>query len=421
MLKPLVVFTYAPAGLGHIRVADALISGIPRDIPYAEFAPSDRTTETTHRFTSLNVPARHVMEYFQRGAPEALFTKLYVGYLKSHPDGLLEQFVRLIKKQQERPEKIVIVATHFGLAYQLGAIKSRLESELGVEINLIVQVTDDSPQIIWYVDSADLIVAPSHKTKDALEVFAVQNRLRKVPIEVAPYPVDLNFAKVLPPHKITERRNQYNPERTTPINVAIPVSGAAVGMEFFLHLMMHLHKKSSRFVFHVICRKAPFTQNFLRKVKYRDYVKLHISSDYKAVVDMYHRVYMENVIAAEVTKPSEQAFKALLRNDSVGGSFLLLAEPVGRQERDNIDFLNRHSFLPGYEGEYDKPNSLRGYILPYGSQASADMIWNLFTSKKALNAFNNFVAKQSNSETGDDGVVKFWEIVCRFCKNRQLW
>ncbi len=182
---------------------------------------------------------------------------------------------------------------------------------------MVVQVTDDSPQIVWYVDSADLIIAPSHKTKVSLEEFAKKTGKRRVPIEVAPYPISQELAKKLHPEKIVERRNQYDPLKMTSINIAIPVSGAAVGMEFFLHLMAHLHRKSNRFLFHVICRRDPFTQNFLHKVAKRDYVRLYVSSDYKTVVDMHQRVYQEHVIAAEVTKPSEQAFKALLRHDSV--------------------------------------------------------------------------------------------------------
>ena len=408
MTKTLIVFTYAPAGLGHIRVADALIGGIPAGYPYVEFSPSDKTTEPMHRFTSLNMPARHMMEFFQRGAPEALFTKLYTGYLKSHTDEMLEQFVQLVRKQKGQPEKIVVVATHFGLAYQLGAIKDRLAKELNTKINLVVQITDDSPQTIWYVDLADLIIAPSHKTKNALQTFAAKNHLKKVPIEVAPYPVDLDFARVLARDQSSKRANQYDPDKESPINIAIPVSGAAVGMEFFLHLMGHLHKKSSRFVFHVVCRKAPFTQIFLRKVGHRDYVKLYVYSYYKTVVDMYKRVYMENVISAEVTKPSEQAFKALLRADSVGGSFLLFAEPVGRQEYDNIDFLERHGLLS------DDANNRRGYILPYGSKASADLIWDLFNGGKLLKTFKNFSTPPQTDELGDNGVSLFWGIVGRW-------
>jgi len=406
--SPLIVFTYAPAGLGHIRVADALMSGIPSGLDYTIFAPSDKSTESIHRFSSLNVPARHIMEFFQRGRAEALFTKYYTGYLKSHTGKLSEQFLQLIGSQRTKPETIIIVATHFGLAYQLGAIKSPLEKELGAKIALVVQITDDSPQTVWYVDSADLIVCASHKTKISLQAFATKNRLKQVSMEVVPYPVDLGFAKTLSPDQITSRADQYNPAKQSPINVVIPVSGAAVGMEFFLHIMRRLHEASPRFVFYVVCRKAPFTANFLRLINRKDYVRLFASDSYKKAVEAYERVYLDNVISAEITKPSEQAFKALLRVDSVGGSFLLFAEPVGRQEYDNIDFLERHNLLS------DDLNSRRGYILPHGSGVSADLIWDLFNSGKLLKAFNSFIAPHRTDELGDNGVSGFWETVQKY-------
>jgi hypothetical protein len=401
----LVVFTYAPAGLGHIRVADALISGIPAGVKYTVFAPSDKSTESMHRFSSLNVPARHVMEFFQRGFAEALYTKFYTGYLKRHTGKLATQFVRHIKSQKVKPERILIIATHFGLAYQLGAIKSRLEDELDVTINLVVQVTDDSPQVVWYVDLADLIICPSHKTKLSLQAFAKKNHLRHVPMEVVPYPVDLEFAKALTPDKIAMRADQYTSSKKTPINIVIPVSGAAVGMKFFSHIMRRLHSASPRFVFYVVCRKAPFTANFLHRIKHKEYVRLFASSDYNDVVKAYEKVYLENVIAAEITKPSEQAFKAPVRADAVGGSFLLFAEPVGRQEYDNIDFLKRHGLLS------DDLNSRRGYILPFGSKASASFIWDLFNSGKMLSAFNKYSPQPPTDELGDNGVAKFWQLI----------
>lgn len=407
-MQPLVVFTYAPAGLGHIRVANALMSEIPAGLNYTVFAPLDSSTESMHRFSSLNVPARHVMEFFQRGFAETLFTKVYTGHLKRHTGNLLTQFVQLIQSQKVKPAKIIVVATHFGLAYQLGAIKRRLEKELNSIITLVVQVTDDSPQTIWYVDSADLIICPSHKTKESLQAFATKNRLKQVPIEVAPYPVNVDLAKNLSPNEVATRADQYNPDKDSPINMVIPVSGAAVGMEFFLHLMRRLHDMSSRFVFYVVCRKAPFTANFLRLIKSMDYVRLFASSDYKEVVDEYKLVYLKHVISAEITKPSEQAFKALLRADSVGGAFLLLAQPVGRQEYDNINFLDRHGLLS------DDLNSQRGCILPNGSKASANLIWGLFNSGKLLKTFANFVAPSQTGELGDNGVTVFWDIVGKY-------
>ena len=188
-------------------------------------------------------------------------------------------------------------------------------------------------------------------------------------------------------------------------------------MEFFLHLMARFHKKSSRFVFHVVCRRAPFTAYFLHRIKHRTYVKPYVSDDYKTVVEMYRRVYLENIISAEVTKPSEQTFKALLRANSLGGSFLLFAQPVGRQEYDNIGFLQWHNFLS------DNLKSRRGYILPFGSGASAELIWDLFNSGKMLKAFIGFTPQKQTDELGDNGVAKFWETVCKSCGliNTPLW
>lgn len=398
------VITYAPIGLGHIRVANALISGIPEGLEYEVFAPSDNLTESMYRFSSLNVPARRVMEFFQRGLAESLYTKLFTKRLKSHTGDIFEQFIQVIGSRKTKPDRIIIVSTHFGLAYQLGALRTRLEKVLGIEIRLVVQVTDDSPQVAWYVDVVDLIICPSQQTKKLLQEYADKNKLRKVEIRVTPYPVDLNLAKILTREKVENRRSQYDSGKSTPINIVIPVSGAAVGMEFFLHLMRWLHAKSPRFVFHVVCRRAPFTKRFLEKIKHRSYARLYVSHDSKEVVEMYRNVYLDNVISAEVTKPSEQAFKALLRNDSAGGSFLLFAEPVGRQEHDNIDFLKRHGFLSA------GPN-LRGYILPFGSQASAELIWELFNYGRMLKAFDDFTPKESNHEVGDAGVAMFWKIV----------
>jgi hypothetical protein len=381
------------------------MASIPAQLKYVVFAPSDNSTETMHRFSSLNVPARHVMEFFQRGLAEALFTKVYTGWLKRHTGKLATQFIQLIQSQKGKPAKIIVVATHFGLAYQLGAIKAQLERTLGVPILLVVQITDDSPQSVWYVDSADLIISPSHKTKSALQEFARANNLNQVPLEVVPYPVDPAFAQALTSAQIAARVDQYTPGGQSPINIVIPVSGAAVGMQFFVHLMRHLHAASPRFVFYIVCRKAPFTETFLQLVQHEDYVRVFVSAEYKEVVEAYKQVYLAHVIAAEVTKPSEQAFKALLHAGSVGGSVLLLADPVGRQEYDNIALLDRHKLLS------DDCARRRGYILPYGSKASADLILDLFTSGKLLRAFSTFTAPTPTDELGANGVLAFWQVL----------
>lgn len=404
MGNTLVVFTYAPAGLGHLRVADALMEGIPADLQYCTFSPLDKPIETIHRFTSLSLPARHMAEWVQRGTPQTIFTRLYRNYLKKSSQDLRLQFSSLIRSQKKHPDKVIVVSTHFGLAHHLGVIKSDLENELNTKLILVVQVTDDSPQYIWYVDTADMILVPSRKTKKELEKYAKKEGLKPVCIENIPYPVIPSLAKALNKEKIQNRLDQYNPEKTNKINVVIPVSGAAVGMKFFLHLTQKLHSKSDRFLFHVVCRKAPFTENFIREISTKEHVQLYVSESYKDIVQMYNNVYFNYVISSEITKPSEQAFKALLDNDSVGGSFLFFARPVGRQEYDNLEFLRKNNFLSG------KSTNYRGTILPFGSDLSAEIIWEKYNKGLLYKSFNEFLYNE-NCEVSDKGVYLFWKTV----------
>jgi hypothetical protein len=187
-------------------------------------------------------------------------------FLKNNTGNLALEFISLIKTQKKIPQKIIIICTHFGLAYQLGSIKKELEKTLKTKLYLIVQITDDSPQYIWYVDTADLIIAPSQKTVDELKKYGTSEKLQKVPFKVLPYPVLSRFADSLSDSKLLIRQRQYNPNHHSPINIMVPISGAAVGMEFFINLMEKLHQFSTRFVFFVICRKAPFTQKFIERI-----------------------------------------------------------------------------------------------------------------------------------------------------------
>jgi len=106
------------------------------------------------------------------------------------------------------------------------------------------------------------------------------------------------------------------------------------------------------------------------------------------VVDLYEKVYEDNRILLEVTKPSEQSFKALISPTCIGGSILLFSEPVGRQEWDNISFLRRHNLIPDknvQERLWKLPEKLseeakgelrgwRGLMLPRGAGESARFI-----------------------------------------------
>lgn len=412
MTKPLVIFTYAPAGLGHLRVTDAFINAMPSEVfESVVFSPQGRRIELLHRFSSQNNFAKRVMEWFQSGTPQGIFTTNYRNYLKNNTTDLFLEFTSLIKSQPKPPRTIIIISTHFSLSHQLGVIKERLEKYLKIKIYLIVQVTDDSPQYIWYVDSANLIFVPSNQTAKKLEAYGQKENLRKVDFKVLPYPINPLFSQQLSPFKISHRRLQFDPNGNHPINIVIPISGAAVGTNFFIKLIEELNNLSNRFTFFVVCRKAKFTQKFINQIKNKKNVNLFISDNYQKVVDMYNSIYQKNVISAEITKPSEQAFKALTNYQSVGGSFIFFAKPVGRQEYDNLQFLKRNHLLS---------TESKGTLLPNDPIKSAKLIHRIYQNGKLLETFDNYKSDGNNPEVGDNGVKLFWQEIENLVKNNAV-
>jgi len=143
--------------------------------------------------------------------------------------------------------------------------------------------------------------------------------------------------------------SQYDPISELKINVNIPISGAAVGMGYFRIIISELHKLSQRFKFEVIARKSTHTKYFLNFLRKYDFIALNIFNKDREVVDFYERIYDEKIFGFEITKPSEQAFKALTNPKQRGGSILLFSDPVGRQEFDNLHFLQTHHLIPSDE------------------------------------------------------------------------
>lgn len=342
----LIVFAYAPAGLGHLRVTDALYHGLPTGATPVLLGAQDKSVGTIHRIMSIHPFLRHLMEWAQRGLPEEIFTSLYRLNLRTTTTILYQQMATLLSQRIEVPTTVLIIATHFGLAHKLAAIKEKLEKELKVKVILAVCVTDDSPQHIWYVAGADVIFVPSLNTKLELQQYAARGNLAAVDIQVLPYPVSPLLAKPLTPASFANRQRQTDYRSQATIHVAVPISGAAVGTEFTRDLIDELYQRSHRFTFHVICKSVPFTERFIHDMLNRPFVKLYVSTHDREVVSQYELLYKRETIGFEITKPSEQAFKALLSTTSIGGSLLLFSKPVGRQEYDNINFLTRHRLIP---------------------------------------------------------------------------
>jgi hypothetical protein len=429
------VMTYAPAGLGHLRVMDALYHGLPEIVNPVVLGSQDRSIQTLHRITSIHPLLRKVFEWFQSGPLSAQFHRLYRASLRSRTGQIYEELVSLIEQKLEPPDEVLVVSTHFGLAHQLAAIKERLQREKRVKVFLAVVVTDDTFQHVWHVDGADLIVVPSHVTRDKYVAYGARLGA-KDRIEVLPYPLALNLGRPLDSPEMMNKADQLSATGREPVRVSIPISGAAVGTAFFLQLIEGLREKSSRFYFHVVSKKAPYTSVFISRIGGMSGVEARVASVDREVVDAYDALFDDHVISLEVTKPSEQAFKALLGTELRGGVVLLFSEPVGRQEFENLDFLGRHGLVPSGQTNaklwemaesnatiedvrkarlFDEARTWRGVRLPKDARKAVDSIWWMLTT----GVFSQMMACQAGPGAGDEypdelganGVTRFWSLV----------
>jgi len=342
----LTIFTYAPAGLGHLRVTDALYEGLPRETKSLLLGAHDTSVGTIHRLVSVHPGGRQFMEWWQNGLPESLFTFVYRRWLRSHTTILYEQITTILDQSLKPPKTVLFISTHFGLAHQITTLKARIEKERHIRLLLVVQVTDDSPQQLWYVPGADLLVVPSDRTCRRLTDFAKQLEVTVVPIRVASYPISLRLKDALSKQARDERLLQLSPGNSAQIHVSLPISGAAVGLTFFSQLVDYLYSLNSRFHFHVIVKSTSYTRAFISEMSRKTFATLYTRMTDREIVDTYQEVYAQKVIGLEITKPSEQAFKALVTPRQRGGAILLFSRAIGRQEFDNLDFLRRHNLIP---------------------------------------------------------------------------
>lgn len=395
--------------------------------------PGDEPIRFIHRFTSISPFARRIMEITQNGLPQSIFTFFYRRYLRKSGKTIKNEFLKLI--EEKKPQTLLIIAAHFGLAHQMAAIKEELEKETGCKIVLVVQVTDDSPQYIWYVDGADLTFVTSEYVRRGLAESGRRRHLPEIKMEINPYPLNPSLSVTLTEEEMKNKKEQADPSSKAQIHVLVPISGAAVGTWYILGLMKKLHRKSGRFIFHVVSKIAPYTKGFIEKLKDKDYIKVYASEKDKEVVDLYQGVIKNNVILFEISKPSEQAFKAVLEPTVRGGVLMLFTQPVGRQEYENLDFLVRRDLIPTSSGN-DKlwmeafrgkefkdaiTNLNAGMRVPFEPNLDAMFIWWCLNQKIfAKMLLNDKKAQREKfpNELRGDGVKLFWEKVAKFLSSQ---
>ncbi len=87
------VFTYAPAGLGHLRVTDALYHGLPETANPVVLGSKDKSIRTIHRITSINPFFRSGFEWFQSGPLSSFSNRLYRASFRSNTQLVYEPMV----------------------------------------------------------------------------------------------------------------------------------------------------------------------------------------------------------------------------------------------------------------------------------------------------------------------------------------
>ncbi len=420
-----IVFAYAPAGLGHLRVTDALYHGLPQECDPMLLPDTAVSVKTLHRLTSSNPFAKRFFEWSQQGVPETIITRIYRFMLHQDARFMQKRLLELLKQRIQLPHTLVIVATHYGIAHQVSVIKKDLERLGNVRVLLVVQVTDDSPQKLWYVPHADLLCVPSEFTYTSLQTYGRLEHLGKSRIVILPYPVSPRLLQPRSQQDMDLAMHQTDPLSQVLIHTVIPISGAAVGIPYLRKLMHKLHTLEPRMRFHIIVKRSIFTLSAIRSWKRKGYMYVYESRSDREIIDLYERVYEQEKIVLEITKPSEQSFKALIPPNRQGGSILLFAPPVGRQEYDNVSFLQRNGLIPSGEEyrqlcdvlnlEQNRPIPLpishwRGFRLSDDPVIAAKWISRALTFRIFQSMISGKEHKRSD-EVSPEGVEEFWKQV----------
>ncbi len=423
-----IIFETSPLGLGHLRVTDALYHGLPKDVSPVLLGAQAPKSSAIYRFASTHMSTRKILEMMQLPPLDQPVAAIGRQILRRQTNYVYEHVKNILSERFTIPQTVLLVATHAIHAHPLGAIKERLSRELGIRILLIVQVTDASPQAIWYVTDADMIFVPSAYTKKKLEAYGSRARLPHVPIAVTAYPVSPILTEEVSAYHFDAREQQVDASSASVVHMSVPISGAAVGTDFTETFIRKMHQLSHRFVFHIVAREAGYTQKFIQTMVEQPYVRLSVSTNERVTVDNYEIVFKETNISLELTKPSEQAFKVLATPHQRGGAIMLFSRPVGGQEYDNVRFLHTHGLVPtqsesesmwtlATNGEHlhDKEvlaraKGWRGVLLPENAEDAAVFTqWCL--ENGIFTKMMQYEQPQVGVEVRSNGVEQFWREV----------
>ncbi|OGM22374.1 hypothetical protein A2961_00725 [Candidatus Woesebacteria bacterium RIFCSPLOWO2_01_FULL_39_21] len=426
----LTVFTTAPTGLGHIRVMDALRDGLPDNINVEELGIKNINAAKIHRLGSILPVLQKITEFYQTNP---LVEKIVAGIFKTYHHIHSREIVNKLKglrKKYPDTKKWLIVSTHFAFAHEIEYVKHKLEKQLNLQIFLFVVMTDDSPQRVWVINNADIIFSPSEKT--SLTIHSMLNSESQTKVVTISFPVSPRLTQKLDKNEFDRLSKQFEPSSSEPLHIEIPISGAAVQLNFLSKLIEALRNENYKFT--VVGQDSIYTKMFFGKLRNNPNVQLAIGANAKQTVNYYESLFYQPFRpGVEITKPSEQAFKSILKPTERGGVILLLTNPVGRQEKDNLNFLLRHDLVPDQKHQEKlfsilltnhiltnnelsywtyRASHWRGIRLPNDPADAARYIINLKKSGILLSMLSYVSHKKK--ELTSDGVKQIWQEIDAF-------
>jgi hypothetical protein len=426
-----VVLGTSPTGLGHIRVTKALLDGLPENIQPEVIGIDDATVSFLYHIISTNIYLRSFFEFTQTNPIAEKLTTMILRH--SQASDLKPTIKSLQKIIDNNPEikKIVFVSTHPAIATKIQKIIKKKIFKIPILHTVIV--TDDSPQRFWMIP-ADRLVVPSRDTLRKMKQQFQEDRTNYANIIVAPYPINPKYKRVLESHVLFNKQEQLDPDNPQRARVCIPISGAAVQLEFYKSVVEELTCESSshegrEFTFSIITREGNFTQPFVDYFRNNSQVLFHIGANDLQTVQLYDELYEQlNPPTLEITKPSEQCFKVLTGPNTAGGPILLLTDPVGRQEHDNLKYLERFGFMPSsstHEKLYQKllserksevmdfipqARTWRALKLPSDPYEACKFIIACFQCG-IFQAMQNFIGYTTTDEIAPNGVDIIWNEI----------
>ncbi len=428
---PAIIITTAPTGLGHIRVTNALLAGLPEGTNAHIMGIQDESISFIYHLISTNYYLRKILEFTQTNSTAEKIVTPLLTYMQVQK---IEETINQIQKiiATDNPDKLVIVSTHAFIAQKIARIIRH--KKIPIPIFHAVIVTDDSPQRFWMVE-ADTIFVPSKQTKNKLNTLFKDEHLSVPNIVVTPYPISPKYFQKLDPPILYNKVEQVTPQNPQKARISIPISGAAVQLAYYKTLIDELTSEKIRikhreFKFSITTREGNYTKPFIEYFRDNPEVVFHIGANDFQTVQLYDKLFEQlNPPSLEITKPSEQCFKVLTTPDTIGGPILLLSEPVGRQEYDNLNYLKRFGFLPNDErqqqlNEYlcttqcpltpgpfkNEAHSWRALQLPVNPIKAAQFLTNAFKAGIFL-AMQNYKTYTETEELSPHGVEKIWKSI----------